>query len=120
MAGQKAEGVAVIGRPQQGGVVTRPQLIAKLRSSGRPQSIAALFLLSNRVLLIRRVVYLYRWRRGASLIQRLSGIDEGADGLWPLARLCIEEGEEMSTAAAQHETPQSRLDLCCLFYYCIC
>lgn len=42
---------------------------------------------SNRVLLIGRVVYLLRWRRGASLIQRLSAIDEGADGFWPLASL---------------------------------
>lgn len=120
MAGQKAGGGGCDWQASAGGVVTRPQLIAKFRSSGRPQCVAALFLLSNRVLLIRRVVYLYRWRRGASLIQRLSGIDEGADGLWPLARLCIEEGEETPTVAAQHETPQSRLDLRCLFYYCIC
>lgn len=46
------------------------------------------FTLSNRVLLNGSVVYLCRWRRGAFLIQRLSGIDGGTDGLWPLALLC--------------------------------
>lgn len=56
-------GGVVIVRPQQGGVVTLPQLIAKLRNSRNPQCVAALLLISNRVLLIGRVVYLYRWRR---------------------------------------------------------
>ena len=62
------EGEAVTGRPQRGGVVTRPQLIAKLRNSWSPLCVVALLLLSNRVALIERVVCLYRWRRGAFLI----------------------------------------------------
>lgn len=46
------------------------------------------FTLSNGELSSGRIVYLYRWRRGAPPVERLSGIDEGADGLWPLASLC--------------------------------
>lgn len=70
-----------------GGVATRLRLIAKLRNSGSALCVVALLLESNRALLIRCVVYLYRWRRGVFLIERLSGIDEGADGLWPLVWL---------------------------------
>lgn len=65
------------------------------------------FTLSNRELLNGHIVYLYRWRRGAVLIERLSGIDEGADGLWPLAlrrQQKTEEGEKTSVTTPQQET----------------
>lgn len=55
------------------------QASANCKVNKQRESVMCCCTLLNRVLSIRRV-YLYRWRRGAFLIERLSGIDEGVDG----------------------------------------